>query len=86
MINSNNSKRQLVNSLVIVGVSGSRNNCDERLVGLLKGNGLSNLLNEKSSLPQNIDLVLKVWQTVWGVVAIGVVGTEYNGCVVIVRD
>ena len=72
--------------LVIVDVSGCRNNSYEGLVGLLKGDGLSNLLNEKSSLPKNIDLVLKVWQTVWGVVAVGVVGAENDGRVVVVRD
>ena len=62
------------------------NDGNEWLVGLLKRNRLSDLLDKKSSLAENIDLLLKVRQSERGIFAIRVVGAEDDwGIIEIVR-
>jgi hypothetical protein len=62
------------------------NDGNKWLVGLLKRNRLSDLLNKKSSLAENIDLLLKVRQSERGVFAVWVVGAEDDwGVIEIVR-
>lgn len=49
---------------------------------MLKWNRLSNLLDKKSSLPKDIDFILKVWQKVWSVVAVRIIWTEDDWSVI----
>jgi len=81
----NNNKKQFCTIKLVVDISG-RDDSNKWLVGLLEGNRLSNLLDKKSSLTKNVDLILKVWQTVWGIIAVRIVGAENDrGVVKIVR-